>query len=109
MNRPINNYFINEALPVSRDIKLETGQDNVGETICIFLPNHVTETDSSSEHQADLVKEEPLDIINSDIPKDPLAIEETTLVKSENVKVENEVLLKDFTQISAAPVKLADT
>ncbi|XP_075237075.1 endochitinase-like [Lycorma delicatula] len=36
------------------------------------------------------LKEEPLDVINGDIEKDPLAIEETNLVKLENFKVENE-------------------
>ncbi|XP_075234992.1 uncharacterized protein LOC142332431 [Lycorma delicatula] len=43
--------------------------------------------------QADLVqlKQEPVDTINGDIPKDPLAIEETNSVKSKTVKVENEV------------------
>ncbi|XP_075237798.1 uncharacterized protein LOC142334016 [Lycorma delicatula] len=96
MNEPANNSFINESLSHSKNIKLENELDNVGEMICIFLPNHMTETDishTSSEHQVDLVrlKEEPLDIINGDIPEDPLAIEETTLVKSENLKVESEV------------------
>ncbi|XP_075237593.1 uncharacterized protein LOC142333886 isoform X2 [Lycorma delicatula] len=37
------------------------------------------------------LKEEPLDIMNDDIEKDPLAIEETNIVKSENLQVENEV------------------
>ncbi|XP_075229180.1 uncharacterized protein LOC142328911 [Lycorma delicatula] len=42
--------------------------------------------------EVDLVqpKEESLDIINGDIEKDPLAIEETNLVRSENLTVENE-------------------
>ncbi|XP_075230283.1 uncharacterized protein LOC142329495 [Lycorma delicatula] len=43
--------------------------------------------------QVDLVqlKQEQVDTINGDIPKDPLAIEETNSVKSKTVKVENEV------------------
>ncbi|XP_075237751.1 uncharacterized protein LOC142333979 [Lycorma delicatula] len=96
MNVPANNSVINESLPLSKNIKLENEQENIGEMISIFLPNHMTESDTSyttAEHQVDLVrvKEEPLDIINGDIPKDPLAIEETTLIKSENLKVESEV------------------
>ncbi|XP_075237803.1 uncharacterized protein LOC142334020 [Lycorma delicatula] len=96
MNVPANNSVINESLPLSKNIKLENEQENTGEIISIFLPDHMTETDTShttAEHQVDLVrvKEEPLDIINGDIPKDPLAIEETTLIKSENLKVESEV------------------
>ncbi|XP_075236443.1 uncharacterized protein LOC142333302 [Lycorma delicatula] len=61
----------------------------------LFLPPHVTETDKSSEHEVGLVqlKEEPLDVINGDIEKDPLAIEEINLVKSENFKVENERIM----------------
>ncbi|XP_075228243.1 uncharacterized protein LOC142328414 isoform X1 [Lycorma delicatula] len=57
---------------------------------------HIVKTEEEMEfypgHQKDLVqlKEEPLDVINDDIPKDPLAIEETNLVKSENLKVEND-------------------
>ncbi|XP_075215436.1 uncharacterized protein LOC142321330 [Lycorma delicatula] len=57
---------------------------------------HTVKTEEEMEfypgHQKDLVqlKEEPLDVINDDIPKDPLAIEETNLVKSENFKVEND-------------------
>ncbi|XP_075210145.1 uncharacterized protein LOC142317464 [Lycorma delicatula] len=45
-----------------------------------------------NEAQVDLVqlKEEPLDVINSDTEKDPLAVEKTDLIKSENLKVENE-------------------
>ncbi|XP_075237801.1 uncharacterized protein LOC142334019 [Lycorma delicatula] len=96
MNVPANNSVINESLPLSKNIKLENEQENIGEIISIFLPDHMTETDTShttAEPQVDLVrvKEEPLDIINGDIPKDPLAIEETTLIKSENLKVESEV------------------
>ncbi|XP_075235747.1 uncharacterized protein LOC142332928 isoform X2 [Lycorma delicatula] len=41
------------------------------------------------------MKEEPLDVINGDIEKDPLAIEETNLVKLENLKVENERVIID--------------
>ncbi|XP_075214304.1 uncharacterized protein LOC142320434 isoform X1 [Lycorma delicatula] len=94
MNEPVNNSFNNEALPLSKSIKLENEPDNVGNMICIFLPNHRTGTNTSFDHQKDLMrlKEEPLDI-NSDIPKDPLAIEDTNLVKSENVKVENEEIM----------------
>ncbi|XP_075232038.1 uncharacterized protein LOC142330563 [Lycorma delicatula] len=98
MTGPANNTFINEVLPFNKDIKLGTEQENVAEMTCFFLPPHVTETDKSSEHQVDLVqlKEEPLDVISGDIEKDSLAIEET-LVKLENVKVENErVSVLDF-------------
>ncbi|XP_075237652.1 uncharacterized protein LOC142333919 isoform X3 [Lycorma delicatula] len=93
MNVPVNNTFSNEALPLNKNIKLETEQDNVAEMVCFFLPHHMTETDTPSEHQVNLVqmKEEPLDIINGDIEKDPLAIEETNIVISENFKVKNEV------------------
>ncbi|XP_075223868.1 uncharacterized protein LOC142325721 [Lycorma delicatula] len=90
MTAPANNTFINEALPLNKDIKLETEQENVAEMTCFFLPPHVTETDKSSEHDLVQLKEEPLDVINGDIEKDPLAIEETNLVKLENFKVENE-------------------
>ncbi|XP_075229628.1 uncharacterized protein LOC142329160 isoform X2 [Lycorma delicatula] len=90
MTAPANNTFINGALPLNKDIKLETEQENVPEMTCFFLPPHVTETDKSSEHDLVQLKEEPLDVINGDIEKDPLAIEETNLVKLENFKVENE-------------------
>ncbi|XP_075214306.1 uncharacterized protein LOC142320434 isoform X3 [Lycorma delicatula] len=104
MNEPVNNSFNNEALPLSKSIKLENEPDNVGNMICIFLPNHRTGTNTSFDHQKDLMrlKEEPLDI-NSDIPKDPLAIEDTNLVKSENVKVENEEQV-DLVQLKQEPV-----
>ncbi|XP_075237804.1 uncharacterized protein LOC142334021 [Lycorma delicatula] len=100
MNVPANNSVINESLPLSKNIKLENEQENTGEIISIFLPDHMTETDTShttAEPQVDLVrvKEEPFDIINGDIPEDPLAIEETTLVKSENLIVESEVVTID--------------
>ncbi|XP_075237508.1 uncharacterized protein LOC142333836 isoform X2 [Lycorma delicatula] len=93
MNGPINNTFINETVHLNKNIKLETEQDNVAEMICFFLPHQMTETDTSSEHEVDLLqlKEEPLDINNGNIEKDPLAIEETSAVKSENFKVENKV------------------
>ncbi|XP_075237800.1 uncharacterized protein LOC142334018 [Lycorma delicatula] len=107
MNEPVNNSFINESLSLNKNIKLEDEQENVGEMISIFLPNHMTETDTSSEHQVDLVRlnEEPLDIINSDIPEDPLAIEETTLVKSENLKVESEVQI-DLVGLKEEPLDI---
>ncbi|XP_075231920.1 uncharacterized protein LOC142330502 [Lycorma delicatula] len=106
MDGPVNNTFINEALLLNKDIKLETEQDDVAEMTCLFLPDHVTETDTSFEHQVNLLqlkeepfdmqlKEEPLDITDGDIEKDPLAIEETNLVKSENLKVENEEVTID--------------
>ncbi|XP_075237612.1 uncharacterized protein LOC142333903 isoform X2 [Lycorma delicatula] len=93
MNGPVNNTLINEALPLNKNIKLDTKQYNVAETICVFLPHHITETDASSEHQVHLVqpKEKMVDMINSDIPKDPLEIEEINLVESKNIKVEIEV------------------
>ncbi|XP_075215110.1 uncharacterized protein LOC142321002 [Lycorma delicatula] len=93
MNGPADNTFNNEALPLNKNIELETKQDNVAEMMCFLLPHHMTETNTSHEHQVNLVqlKEEPLDIMNGDIEKDPLAIEETTLVKPENLKVENEM------------------
>ncbi|XP_075210580.1 uncharacterized protein LOC142317927 [Lycorma delicatula] len=45
-------------------------------------------------HQVNLLQleEELLDISNGDVEKDPLAIEETDLVKSENLKDENKVV-----------------
>ncbi|XP_075211135.1 uncharacterized protein LOC142318435 [Lycorma delicatula] len=97
MDGPISNTFINEVLPVNKDIKLETEQDDVAEMTCLFVPHHMTKTDTSFEHQVNLLqlKEEPLDIIDDDIEKDPLAIEETNLVKSENFKVENEEVTID--------------
>ncbi|XP_075237001.1 uncharacterized protein LOC142333578 isoform X3 [Lycorma delicatula] len=57
---------------------------------------HTVKTEEEMEfypgHQADLLQlEELLDISNGDIKKDLLAIEETDLVKSENLKVENEM------------------
>ncbi|XP_075215232.1 uncharacterized protein LOC142321125 [Lycorma delicatula] len=51
MNEPVNNSFNNEALPLSKDIKLENEPDNVGDMICILLPNHRTETNISFEHK----------------------------------------------------------
>ncbi|XP_075236565.1 uncharacterized protein LOC142333397 isoform X3 [Lycorma delicatula] len=92
MTAPANNTFINEALPLNKDVKLETEQENVAEMTCFFLPPHVTETDKSSEHELGLLqlKEEPPNVINGDIEKDPLAIEEMNLVILENLKVENE-------------------
>ncbi|XP_075231117.1 uncharacterized protein LOC142330000 [Lycorma delicatula] len=97
MDGSVNNNFVNEALPLNKDIKLETEQDNVTEMICLFLPDNVTEIDTSFEHQEDLLqlKEEPLDIVDGDVEKDPLAIEETKLVKSENFKIENEEVTID--------------
>ncbi|XP_075237000.1 uncharacterized protein LOC142333578 isoform X2 [Lycorma delicatula] len=58
---------------------------------------HTVKTEEEMEfypgHQADLLQlEELLDISNGDIKKDLLAIEETDLVKSENLKVENEMV-----------------
>ncbi|XP_075236984.1 uncharacterized protein LOC142333566 isoform X3 [Lycorma delicatula] len=58
---------------------------------------HTVKTEEEMEfypgHQADLLQLEVelLDISNGDIIKDLLAIEETDLVKSENLKVENEM------------------
>ncbi|XP_075228198.1 uncharacterized protein LOC142328376 [Lycorma delicatula] len=96
MNGLVNNTFINEAIPLNKDIKLETDQENVAEMICFYLPHHTTETDASV-HEVDSMqlKEEPLDVINGDIEKDPLAIEETDFVKLENLKVENERVIID--------------
>ncbi|XP_075237433.1 uncharacterized protein LOC142333797 [Lycorma delicatula] len=93
MNGSVNNIFSNEDVPLNKNIKLETEQDNVAQMISFFLPHHMTETNTSHEHQVDLVqlKEEPVNMINGDIPKDPLSIEENISVKSKNVKVENEV------------------
>ncbi|XP_075213617.1 uncharacterized protein LOC142319829 [Lycorma delicatula] len=104
MNGPANNYFNNEALPLSKNIKLDNEPDNIGDMICIFLPHHRTGTNTSFEHQKDLVqlKEEPLDI-NGDVPKDPLAIEETDFFKSEDLKVENEEQ-KDLVQLKEEPL-----
>ncbi|XP_075236564.1 uncharacterized protein LOC142333397 isoform X2 [Lycorma delicatula] len=97
MTAPANNTFINEALPLNKDVKLETEQENVAEMTCFFLPPHVTETDKSSEHELGLLqlKEEPPNVINGDIEKDPLAIEEMNLVILENLKVENERVIID--------------
>ncbi|XP_075226788.1 uncharacterized protein LOC142327533 [Lycorma delicatula] len=106
MDGPISNTFINEVLSVNKDIKLETEQDDVAEITFLFVPHHMTKTDTSFEHQVNLLqlkeepldvqlKKEPLDIIDDDIEKDPLAIEETNLVKSENFKVENEEVTID--------------
>ncbi|XP_075227783.1 gamma-interferon-inducible lysosomal thiol reductase-like protein isoform X2 [Lycorma delicatula] len=109
MTAPANNTFINEVLPLNKDIKLGTEQENVAEMTCFFLPSHVTETDKSSEHEVDLVqlKEELLDVINGDIEKDPLAIEDTDLVKLENFKIENErVTLKEIMMEHAVPIFL---
>ncbi|XP_075228185.1 uncharacterized protein LOC142328364 [Lycorma delicatula] len=52
--------------------------------------------------QVDLVelKEEPFNMINGDIPKDPLSIEETISVKSKNVKVENEMEIDKYVIIN---------
>ncbi|XP_075237610.1 uncharacterized protein LOC142333901 isoform X2 [Lycorma delicatula] len=95
MNGSVNNTFSNGDVPLNKNIKLETEQDNVAQIISFFLPHHMTETNTSHEHQVDLVqlKEEPVNMINGDIPKDPLSIEENTSVKSKNVKVENEVVI----------------
>ncbi|XP_075223483.1 uncharacterized protein LOC142325511 [Lycorma delicatula] len=109
MNAPGNNTFINEALPLNKVIKLETEQENVAEMICFFLPPHMTETDKSSEHQIDSVQleEEPLDniITNDDIEKDPLAIEETNYVNSENINVEIEGQA-DLVQLKEEPLDI---
>ncbi|XP_075237158.1 uncharacterized protein LOC142333658 isoform X2 [Lycorma delicatula] len=92
MNGPVNNTFINEALPLNTNVKLQIEQDNITGMTSVFLPHYMTEAVMSSEHQIRFVqlKEEPLDI-NGDIEKDPLAIEESNVVKLENLKVENKV------------------
>ncbi|XP_075227652.1 uncharacterized protein LOC142328256 [Lycorma delicatula] len=107
MNEPVNNSFNNEALPLSKSIKLENEPDNVGDMICIFLPNHRTGTNTSFDHQVELLrlKEESFDIFNGDIPKDPLAIEETNLVKSEGLKNESEVQ-KDLMRLKEEPLDI---
>ncbi|XP_075233695.1 uncharacterized protein LOC142331578 [Lycorma delicatula] len=104
MNGPANNTFSNEAQPLNKNIKLETEPDNLAEIMYFLLPHHMTETNTSHERQINLVqlKEEPLDIMNGDIEKDPLAIEETNLVKTENLKVENEVVTIDKATISGS-------
>ncbi|XP_075235065.1 uncharacterized protein LOC142332501 [Lycorma delicatula] len=78
------------SLPRKSD-KLQLGDSFIN------TKNHVTETDTSFEYQEDLLqlKEEPLYIVDGDIEKDPLAIEETKLVKSENFKIENEEVTID--------------
>ncbi|XP_075238031.1 uncharacterized protein LOC142334149 isoform X2 [Lycorma delicatula] len=95
MNVPVNNTFTNEAVLLNKNIKLVTEQDNAAQMIWLLLP--VTETNTLHEHQVDLVqlKQEQVDTINGDIPKEPLAIEETNSVKSKTVKVENEVVTID--------------
>ncbi|XP_075231977.1 uncharacterized protein LOC142330527 [Lycorma delicatula] len=98
MNWPVNNTFTNQAVLLNKNIKLVTEQDNAAQRLLLQL----TETNTSHEHQVDLVqlKEEPVDTINGDIPKDPLAIEEINSVKSKTVKVENEVVkVLDFAYI----------
>ncbi|XP_075237799.1 uncharacterized protein LOC142334017 [Lycorma delicatula] len=97
MNGPENNSFINEALPVNNVDEFENKQDKIAEVICLFLPQQMTETVTSSEEQTVLLQlnEEPLYIINGDIPKYPLAIEETTVVNSENLNVGSEVVTTD--------------
>ncbi|XP_075232899.1 uncharacterized protein LOC142331109 isoform X2 [Lycorma delicatula] len=115
MDGQVSNTFINEALPLNKDIKLETEQDDIAKMTSLFLPHHMTKTNTSFKHQVNLLqkkeepldmqlkeepldvqlKEEPLDIIDGDIETDPLAIEETNLVKSENLKVENEEVTID--------------
>ncbi|XP_075237029.1 uncharacterized protein LOC142333592 [Lycorma delicatula] len=73
MNGPVNNTFINEALPLNKVIKLETEQDNVAEMICLFLPHHVTETDTSFEHI-----EEEIGFYQSHVTIDKGTIKEST-------------------------------
>ncbi|XP_075213788.1 uncharacterized protein LOC142319993 [Lycorma delicatula] len=67
-----------------------------------WVPKNYIEKGTSFCGQVNLVqlKEEPVDTIIGDIPKDPLAIEETNSVKSKTVKVENEVVkVLDFAYI----------
>lgn len=50
MNGPVNNNFINDALPLNTNVKLQTEQDDITGMISVFLPLHMTEAVISSEH-----------------------------------------------------------
>ncbi|XP_075235842.1 uncharacterized protein LOC142332975 isoform X2 [Lycorma delicatula] len=58
------------------------------------VPLHCVPHPCGLHMQVDLIqlKEEPVNMINGGIPKDPLSLEENISVKSKNVKVENEVI-----------------
>ncbi|XP_075210331.1 uncharacterized protein LOC142317662 [Lycorma delicatula] len=85
---------IEASVPAFVDIKLEI-EHNVTE--CLFLPHFQTEDDAVSEREIDstLVEEDDsFDPGDGDIPTDPLAIEETSMIKNE-VEIEESLVNDD--------------
>ncbi|XP_075217959.1 uncharacterized protein LOC142322756 isoform X2 [Lycorma delicatula] len=84
----------NSDTPVSTCIssKLETGPKEMEETVCLFLP-HIHYENDTFDHEVDLakLKEDPLDCGYNENATDPLAVEGTNLIKSENLEIKHEV------------------
>ncbi|XP_075237594.1 uncharacterized protein LOC142333886 isoform X3 [Lycorma delicatula] len=99
------NLVKSENLQVENNVESEISLNDVSPQLNLNMKTneleindlHTVKTEEEMElypcHQINFIqlKEEPLDIMNDDIEKDPLAIEETNIVKSENLQVENEV------------------
>ncbi|XP_075237737.1 uncharacterized protein LOC142333968 [Lycorma delicatula] len=101
MDAQTDSSFLDED-PLSSSIKQEIKHETERTVHLIAPVAMIDDKLTTSRQQINLVqlKEEPLDIMNGDIEKDPLAIEKTNLVKTENFKVENEVVTIDKATIS---------
>ncbi|XP_075237025.1 uncharacterized protein LOC142333588 isoform X5 [Lycorma delicatula] len=74
------------------------------ETVSLFLPHHMSESGTTFEDEFDSsqLRKYPCDVNYDATETDPLAIDGTNFIKSENLKIKNELkidgeLLKDNT------------
>ncbi|XP_075210325.1 uncharacterized protein LOC142317655 [Lycorma delicatula] len=92
--------IMDTPVPNRVNIKSENESDKTEEMPCFILPHFLTEQQTGSDQEIDIpcfgqVKKDPFHIDDGDIERDPLATEEISVIKSEDVKIKNEVETKE--------------
>ncbi|XP_075229603.1 uncharacterized protein LOC142329148 [Lycorma delicatula] len=114
LDTPVSDIFVCEPPSCNNPIKLETGQGNLEKKLCLFLPHHPPRSDTSCDDKLvpAQVKENPSDFSCGDAPLvDPLAIEETSMVISEDeldISLKNEDISQVNFNIKNEEVEISD-
>ncbi|XP_075237017.1 uncharacterized protein LOC142333587 isoform X2 [Lycorma delicatula] len=93
MSAPVNYTSVYQTTSTINEIKIESEQIKMEETISLFLPHHMSESGYTCEDEIDSsqMKKYPLDVNYDATETDPLAIDGTNFIKSENLKIKNEL------------------
>ncbi|XP_075237331.1 uncharacterized protein LOC142333745 isoform X4 [Lycorma delicatula] len=92
MSASLNYTSVYQTMSNINDIKFDPEENKIEETVSLFIPHHTSEsTTFEDEFDSSQMIKNPLDVNYDDVETDPLAFEETNFIKSENLKIKNEL------------------